>query len=85
MVLIYKMAANLVFQIIVVYFKLNNFKLIHLQANMLSSFMFTYFAASHTKPQTQDLGHSLKVAVRFCILNSGVIPTWQIMNFHAKV
>ena len=31
-----------------VYFKLNYFKLIHLQANLLSSFNFTYFAVNHT-------------------------------------
>ena len=45
--IIYKVAAILVFQKIVVYFKLNYFKLIHLQANMLSSFIFTYFAVNH--------------------------------------
>ena len=33
---------------IAVYFKLNYFKLIHLQANMLSSFIFSYFAVNHT-------------------------------------
>ena len=48
MVTIYKVAAILVFQKIAVYFKLNYFKLIHLQANMLSSFIFTYFAVNHT-------------------------------------
>ena len=32
------------FSKIALYFKLNHFKLIHLQANMLSSFIFTYFA-----------------------------------------
>ena len=44
----YKVAAILVFPKIAVYFKLNYFKLIHLQANMLSSFIFTYFAVNHT-------------------------------------
>ena len=81
MVTIYKVAAILVFSKIAVYFKLNYLKLIHLQANMLSSFIFTYFAMNHTNlPQkfsfrpskTQYLGHSLKVAVTFCIFNSGV-------------
>ena len=31
-----------------VYFKLNYLKLIYLQANMLSSFIFTYVAVDHT-------------------------------------
>ena len=48
MVKIYKVAAILVFPKIAGYFKLNYFKLIHLQANMLSSFIFTYFAVNHT-------------------------------------
>ena len=47
-VTIYKMAAILVFPKMAVYFKLNYFKLIHLQVNMLSSFIFTYLAANHT-------------------------------------
>ena len=57
---IYKVAAILVFPKYAVYFKLHYFKLIHLQANLLSSFISTYFAVT-------DLGHSLKVAVTFCI------------------
>ena len=36
------------FSKIAIYFKLNHFKLIHLQAIMLSSFIFTYFAVNHT-------------------------------------
>ena len=48
MVTIYKVAAILVVPKIAVYFKLNYFKLIHLQANMLSSFIYTYFAVNHT-------------------------------------
>ena len=48
MATIYKVAAILGFPKIAVYFKLNYFKLIHLQANMLSSVIFTYFAVSHT-------------------------------------
>ena len=46
MVTIYKVAAILVFPKI--YYILIYFKLIHLQANMLSSLMFTYFAVNHT-------------------------------------
>ena len=45
MVTNYKVAAILVFQKIAVYFKLNYFKLIHLQANMLSSFFFYLFCS----------------------------------------
>ena len=45
---IYKVAAILGFPKYAIYFKLNYFKLIHLQANMLSSFIFTYFAVNHT-------------------------------------
>ena len=57
MVTIYKVAAILVSPKIAVYFKLNYFKLIHLQANMLSSFIFTYFAVSHTNlPQKLSFG-----------------------------
>ena len=48
MVTIYKVAAILVFPKIAVYFKLNYYKLIHLQADMFSSFFFTYFADNHT-------------------------------------
>ena len=48
MITINKVAAICVFPNIAVYFKLNYFKLIHLQANMLSSFIFTYFAVNHT-------------------------------------
>ena len=48
MVTINKVAAILVFPKIAAYFELNYFKLIHLQANMLSSFIFTYFAVNHT-------------------------------------
>ena len=47
MITIYKVAAILVLKI-AVYFKLNYLKLIHLQANMLSPFIFTYFAVNHT-------------------------------------
>ena len=47
-VTMYKVAAILGFQKIAVYFKLNYFELIHLQAIMLSSFIFTYFAVKHT-------------------------------------
>ena len=48
---------------------------------MLSSFIFTYFAMNNTNlsqklsfrpSKTQYLGHSLEVAVTFCIFNSGV-------------
>ena len=46
MITIYKVAAILVFPKIAVYFKLNYSKLIHLQANMLSSFIFIYFAVN---------------------------------------
>ena len=39
------------------YFKLNYFKLIHLQANMLSSLIVRYFAANHTNlPQKLSSG-----------------------------
>ena len=48
MVTIYEEATILVFPKIAVYFKLNYFKLIHLQANMLSSFNFPYFAVNYT-------------------------------------
>ena len=48
MVTIYKMATILVFPKMAVYFKLNYLKLIHLQVNMLSSLIFTYFAVDHT-------------------------------------
>ena len=47
-VTIYKLPAILVFPKIAVYFKLNYFKLMHLQANVLSSIIFTYFAVNHT-------------------------------------
>ena len=73
---IYKVAAILVFPKYTVYFKLNYFKLIHLQANMLSLFIFIYSAVNHTNlPQKLSFGHSLTVAVSCCILNSGGIPT----------
>ena len=40
-----------------VYFKLHYFKLINLQANLLSSFISTYFAVNHTNlPQNCHLG-----------------------------
>ena len=46
-----------VFPKMAVYFKLNYFKLIYLQANMLSSFIFTYFAVNHTNlPQNLSSG-----------------------------
>ena len=48
MITIYKVATILVFPKIAVYFKMNYFKRINLQANMLSSFIFTYFAVNHT-------------------------------------
>ena len=42
---------------ITIYFKLNYLKLIHLQANMLSSFIFTYFAVNNTNlPQKLSFG-----------------------------
>ena len=54
---IYKVAAILVFPKYAVYFKLNYFKLIHLQTNMLSSLISTYFAVNHTNlPQNCHLG-----------------------------
>ena len=54
---IHKVANILVFPKYAVYFKLNYFKLIHLQTNMLSSFIFTYFAVNHTNlPQNLSLG-----------------------------
>ena len=57
---IYKVAAILVFPKYAVYFKLNYFKLIHLQANMLSSLISTYFAVNHTNlPQNCHLGLGL--------------------------
>ena len=57
MVTIYKVAAILVFLKFAVYFKLNYFKLIHLQPNMLSSFIFTYFTVNHTNlPQNCHSG-----------------------------
>ena len=78
--IIHKVVAILFFSKYAIYFTLNYFKLIHLQANMVSSFIFTYFADNHAKNcraclKTQDLGHSLKVPVTCCILNSGGIPT----------
>ena len=48
---IYKMAAILVFPKYAVYFKLQYFKLIHLQANLfiqMSSFISTFLAVNHT-------------------------------------
>ena len=40
-----------------VYFKLHYFKLIHLQANLLSSVISTFFAVNHTNlPQNCHLG-----------------------------
>ena len=54
---IYKAAAILVFPKNAVYFKLHYVKLIHLQANLLSSFISTYFAVNHTNlPQNCHLG-----------------------------
>ena len=54
---IYKAAAILVFPKYAGYFKLNYFKLIHLQANILSSLISTYFAVNHTNlPQNCHLG-----------------------------
>ena len=44
---------------IAVYFKLNYFKLKHLQANMLSSFILTYYAVNHT-----NLPHNLSFRLR---------------------
>ena len=65
MVTIYKVAAILVFPKIAVYFKLNYFKLIHLQAIMLSSFNFTYFALNHTNlPQKLSFGLVLCFVIR---------------------
>ena len=54
-----KVAAILVFPNIAVSFKLNYFKLIHLQANMLSSFIFTYFAVDRT-----NLPHNLSFRLK---------------------
>ena len=51
---IYKVAAILVFQKYAVYFRLNYFKL-RLQANVLSTFSFTYFAVTQT-----NLPHKLR-------------------------
>ena len=54
---IYKVAAILVFPKYTVYFKLHYVKLIHLQANLLSSFISTYFAVNHINlPQNCHLG-----------------------------
>ena len=54
MVTIYKVTAILVFLNIACYFKLNYFKLIYLQTNMLYSFIFTYVAVNHANlPQNQ--------------------------------
>ena len=54
---VYKVAAILVFPKFAVYFKLIYFKLIHLQANILSSLISTYFAVHHTNlPQNCHLG-----------------------------
>ena len=54
---IYKMAAILVFSKYAVYFKLHYFKLIHLQANLLSPFISTFYAVNHTNlPQNFHLG-----------------------------
>ena len=48
---------HLSFSKIAVYFKLNYFKLIRLQAKMLSSFIFTYFAVNQTNlPQKLSFG-----------------------------
>ena len=50
-------AAILVFPKYAVYFKLHYFKLIHLQANLLPSFISTYFAVNYTNlPQNCHLG-----------------------------
>ena len=48
---IYKVAAILVFPKYAVYFKLHYFKLMRLQANLLSSFISTYFAVNHSVSQ----------------------------------
>ena len=89
MVTIYKVAAIFVFRKIAVYFKLNYFKLIHLQANMLSSFIFTYFAVIHTNlPQKLLLGlrkHKIKDINSRWLSHFESSPTWQILNYHAKV
>ena len=54
---IYKVAAILVFPKYAVFFKLIYFKLLNLQANMWSSFIFTYFAVNHTNlPQKLSFG-----------------------------
>ena len=54
---IYKVATILVFPKYAVYFELNYFKLVHLEAKMLSSFIFTYFAVIHTNlPQKLSSG-----------------------------
>ena len=54
---IYKMAAILVFSKYACYFKLHYFKLIHLQANLLSPFISTFFAVNHTNlPPNCHLG-----------------------------
>ena len=53
---IYKVAAILVFQNMQSIFKLHYLNLIHLQANLLSSFISTYFAVNHTNlPQNCHL------------------------------
>ena len=55
---IYEMAAILFFfPKYAVYFKLHYFKLTHLQANLLSLFICTFFAVNHTNlPQNCHLG-----------------------------
>ena len=54
---IYKVAAILVFPKYAVYFKLHYFKLIHLQANLLSSFISTNFVVNYANlPQNCHLG-----------------------------
>ena len=57
MVTIHKVAAILVVPKFAVYFKLNYFKLIYLQANMLSSFIFYLFCSEpYNLPQNCHSG-----------------------------
>ena len=83
MVTIYKVAAILVFPKIAVYFKLNYYKLIHLQANMLSSFFLLILQITiliclkncHSGLENTRFRTQSQVGCDFCILNRGVIQT----------
>ena len=87
MVTIYKVAAVLFFLKIAAYFKMNYFKLINLQAYMLSSFIFTYVAVNHSSlPQNVPFRlnkYKIKAIVSRCLSHfaSSTLVLYQLDKF----